>query len=757
MSDPTRAPSETPQNDHALALENCAREPIHIPGRIQSFGALIGLDRKDFVVTHVSENWDEVWEGNPSADGPKLLGRRFEDVFSDRDLRHDLRGALGLPTIDDQRERLGLVEVGGRRLDVSVHVSDGKTMVIEAEPDLDPGGRPDRSVGQVRSMLAAIDSSDGEALLRTAVMLLRRTSGFDRVMAYQFLPTGDGEVVAEAKGPGGQPYLGLRYPASDVPDQVRAAMVRMPFRCIADVTGDSIPLHAVPGAGPLDLTLTHLRGVSPIHVEYLQNMGVTATVNLPVIDDGTLWAFSRFTTTDPACSRPGFGRSWSSSDTSFRCSFASRSSGDVLAMRRRGAALHHAVRHRGQTDDPNQSSGLEDIVRTLGPEMRRIIDADGVALCCDGAVLVDGSVPADELIEQIRLQSPREIYSTDRLSDLSIPPDPQTTRHVAGVLVMPLAADGDIALLFFRDEVTQQIRWAGASDKRIEDGPQGPRLHPRTSFAEYVETVTGRSRPWTHAHLAAAAELRTEWMMTLLTQRNLSQQQFKRHKEYQDLLIAELNHRVKNIFALVRSIARQTAPAAVDINGYVAALESRMASLATAHDLIGGTGTRWASIHQMLLTETSPHQNDRGRIVLEGPPMSLKPDVAPVMALVIHELLTNAAKHGALAGGDGRLSVRWAHRGGGMQLNWRESSPRRTIEPTRTGFGLSLIRRAIPHQCGGRATVRFDARGFSARFWLPGEAVQPDQPDQPDQVEPPPPPPADIDSGTAGLVVGRLR
>ena len=714
-------------DDYQVALSNCAQEPIHIPGRVQGFGCLLVCRGNEANVVGYSENVEEI----TGLDAPPL-GEPLTQWLTSRELYHEVRGAMGLPTIGTQRERLGIFEVEGKPLDAAIHRC-GDRWVIELEPDLRAGGRPDASVSQVRAMLGSLQrQGDDTTLVQSACDVLRRTTGFDRVLGYQFMDGGDGNVIAESLGPGMNPYLGLRYPASDIPDQVRVAMLKMPFRCIADI---DLPQHAIQLSGgepPIDLTLSHVRGVSPIHIEYLRNMGVRSTLNLAIIRQGELWGLFAFHHNRPRTVPPHLRSICELFGQFFSLELQQQMDRVGMTMRSRAASLQRHLRG----DDQDRQSLIE-AVTPMTDELMRLLDADGLFVS-DGDQMVNfGRQPSAAVLGKMREESLGEVTPSESLrehpifnvanstgdgdSDASIQWEDET---IAGALVVPLDHHAKQILIAFRMEVVQEVRWAGAPDKRIEFGPNGPRLHPRASFDEYIESVRGRSRPWQSGQIAAATELRGALLDRVLRHSSLATQQWKRQKEFQELLISELNHRVKNVLALVRSIARQTRSDTTSLSQYAESFEQRITALATAHDLVGGTGSQWVPLRDILEIELRPYRGLQARIELDGGPISLKSDVAPVMALVVHELATNAAKYGALASENSSLTIRWQAKDEGLELVWQETLATGRLIAGESGFGMSLVRRAIPHECGGQATVRFKPDGFEGKFWLPERVVR---------------------------------
>ncbi|MFK7821300.1 MAG: GAF domain-containing protein, partial [Planctomycetaceae bacterium] len=273
-----------------VALSNCDSEPVHIPGRIQSFGALLGFDLESGTVLHHSDNLGPEYLN----DATSILGQPYEQIFNSNEIPHAIRGALGLPTIQTQRDRIGLFHLNDRPTDISVYTSANQA-IVELEHDDSSRQRPQSAVTGVRSMLSALHSGDGlQTLLDSAVTVLRHLTGHDRIMAYRFMKNGDGEVAAESHGPGIEPFLGLRYPASDIPLQVRQIALRSRFRIIHDTRATPSALISQAGIPPLDLTYSQFRGVSPIHIEYLENMGVRSTMNVSIIVRGQLWGLFAF-------------------------------------------------------------------------------------------------------------------------------------------------------------------------------------------------------------------------------------------------------------------------------------------------------------------------------------------------------------------------------------------------------------------------------------------------------------------------------
>jgi two-component system, chemotaxis family, sensor kinase Cph1 len=268
-------------------LTNCDREPIHIPGSIQPHGVLLALDAQTLRVVQVG------------GDTERLLGATLQDL-----LGNTLEARVGPAALDHLKVMLAetpsapramfafetVVQHQGVTLDAIIHLNDG-VIVVEFEPRA--GNDTSNPLTLVQRMVARLQDADSlSASLQTIADEVHAVTGFDRVMVYQFQPDGSGEVVAETRAANVDSFLGLRYPASDIPAQARAVYLKNWMRLIPDarykpalITPAINPVTSV----PLNLTFSVLRSVSPLHLEYLANMGVRASMSLSLVIDGKLW------------------------------------------------------------------------------------------------------------------------------------------------------------------------------------------------------------------------------------------------------------------------------------------------------------------------------------------------------------------------------------------------------------------------------------------------------------------------------------
>lgn len=461
--------------DELRRLEECAKEPIRTPGTIQSHGTLLAVDPETATVVVASENAG-AWLGRPIAEaGSDTL---------------DYAARTG-NAIDPVR-----VTWAGAPADAIVHRVDGLT-VVELEPVIE-GVEYVRTgvVGAIQRLAALTSVAD---LRREAAAEIRRITGFDRVMVYHFHPDGHGEVVADDRIPELEPYLGLHFPASDIPAQARQLYVTNLCRAIGSTSDEGIPLVAVRGeASALDLSHAELRSVSPYHLQYMRNMGQASTVSLSLIGDGQL-----------------VGMITCAHRTERRLPVLLRRSLEVLATQiaMQLAAMTEIERLRHTVESRERRAALlaplyasDDIAAALLGGPRTVLDlvpADGVVVRLDGDSRVAGRMPSAAAVEKLleRLDGTplvSECLSLDRPELAAFLPD------VAGLLVVPLDADGD-SLIFVRGEVAREIAWLGdpGGANRPDD------LSPRTSFSAWRQSVRGRSEPW-GAAAAEAGELARE-------------------------------------------------------------------------------------------------------------------------------------------------------------------------------------------------------------------------------------------------------
>ncbi len=497
-------------------LEQCEAEPIHIPGAIQPHGVLFALAPADLRITQVSRNARPLL--GIAAEG--LLGRGLAEAL-DPALAERVREAheqcLHQPdaNVDFEWQLPG----SDQPFAAYVHRS-GEILVLELEAaPTAPGTLSDMVAEAMRGISQIRREPDLSTKLDTATRLFRRLTGYDRVMVYRFDEDWHGEVIAEARRPDLEPYLGLHYPASDIPSQARHMFTINPYRVIRDV--DYVPSTLQPserpGSGePLDLSRSLLRSVSPVHLEYLRNMGVASTLTLSLTRGGRLWGLVACHHQTPHALSPRLRE------------VASCMAEDVatqIALSEEVAERHYGAHLKACRDRivllMRQGARLPELID--GPELANVlgaIGADGVAFIRGGQVVSGGVAPeARRILElaahlsNVHPNDPSELFATDCLSE-HVPNTVDLAATVAGIALFPLEAAQSIKLMWFRREQLREVTWSGNPDKAMDVAADG-RMSPRQSFAAWGEIVRLRSRRWRAQELDSARKLGTlidiEW------------------------------------------------------------------------------------------------------------------------------------------------------------------------------------------------------------------------------------------------------
>lgn len=521
-------------------LTTCDREPIHIPGSIQPHGVLLVLTEPALTVAQVSENVGDHLPLGVAEILNQPLSMIFDDATSVEELRETLREERWHETNPLQ------VSAHGRRFDALVHRHEGAA-ILELEPSPDPPlartmHHPFRpAVMQIERVRSVPE------LAQVVVAQMARVTGFERVLFYRFHEDGHGSVDAEAKAPGLEPYLGLHYPASDIPAQARRLYLESWLRIIVDARytpARVVPPFRADTGGPLDLSFAVLRSVSPIHLEYMANMGVRAAMSISLVVRDRLWGLiSCLNHTGPR-RVPHELRSG--------CEFLGRLASleiaaiqdhELLALRagRRATedALGNAMRECG-VDEPIGGALL-----AHPTDLMALVSAEGAALVSAGQSRTCGRTPSPELIAEIATWLEKRVddgpFASSSLGDL-FPPALAVSDVASGLLTFALPGVPQRRLMWFRPGVLETVSWAGDPTKSVAADSDGP-LRPRRSFALWVENVRHRSRPWTASDLEAADELRRRAIEIDIARRLASEQRAVRAREE---VIAVVSHDLRN-------------------------------------------------------------------------------------------------------------------------------------------------------------------------------------------------------------------
>lgn len=472
--------------------EGCETEPIHKPDAIQAHGWLLAVDVVKGRVSHVSSNLQAPIAGLLHT--TKVLGTTFEEVAH----------SLQLPSTVLRFEALEGLRAEMRWLTsdpvvITAH-SSGDHYILEIERDI-----PSISTDPTAMIATLLGAPSWQAFSELTVKALGQMFGYARTMAYTFHPDHHGEVTAERiDRPDLEPFLGLHYPASDIPPQARRLYVLQLVRVIEDVDGATVHLLGPASNGEvaatLDLTFANRRAVSPVHLEYMRNMGVAATASVSVIQNGRLTGMFVMHHTEP--------RSLSRSDrlalatVSRIASFVAATMDEKSfgARRIQIAALAEELR-RNLTAGDNAIQCIE----AIGGDVLTAVKADGLVARLQGEVFRIGDVPPqdaiDELVREWGSAGGESVQTTDCLAtDMPKLAEPDSC---AGAIVARLPATSDTYLAWFRRPFLKTVRLGGEVTALVRKDQFG-RLHPRGSFNEFVERVTDHSRMWSeHDRIAA--------------------------------------------------------------------------------------------------------------------------------------------------------------------------------------------------------------------------------------------------------------
>ncbi|MEN9873122.1 MAG: hypothetical protein RL186_19 [Pseudomonadota bacterium] len=654
----------------------------------------------------------------------RTLSGPIDELFCP-DAVHTIRNLASTLRRADSREIGSDVELvdKGVRYDLALHKALGH-YILEAEPH--DAMETLRAGEMIRTMFGSISLlTNVDDLAKEAVRLMYALCGYDRVVVYRFRPDGSGDVIAERAKPSLNPYIGLRYPACDVTPQEQAFLAKSPVQMVYDVDAVALPLAS---ASPLlqgqpDLDRCLLRAPSAFQAHYLRNMGVKATFVLSLMSNGKLWGLLTCHHLAPR----RLTSKWRAIAEIF---------GEMLALRidhcEREAKLSYdaATRHihNHLLAAVVEKGSVSENYTELAHQLTNIVPCDGTAFCIDGQVTLKGLTPNMEEFEGLRLflegVAPNQVFSTDEIGKI-FAPGRRFANRAAGLLAIPISHVPRNYLVFFRQENAQQVIWAGNPHPYDSDeDPNIPRP-PRTNFDPWQETLRGTCSPWTEGERRAAEALRITVLEVVLRLIGNTEAERDTSREKQELLIAELNHRVRNILSLIRGLISQSRINATDMDSFATVLGDRVHALARAHDQITAKSWGPGSLQTLISTEAAAYVGNANDVIrMSGPSVMLQPQAFSTVALVVHELITNAAKYGALKGQNGHVAVDWTLNGAGdLVMDWTEIGGPAVQAPSRRGFGSTMIEHSIPHELGGASRIAFRVTGVTAHFVIPSAYI----------------------------------
>jgi light-regulated signal transduction histidine kinase (bacteriophytochrome)/DNA-binding response OmpR family regulator len=509
-----------------LLDEQCSETSLIAPGYIQPHGVLLVLQAPQLTIRQLSANAPS-WLGRPTAD---LLDHSLEQVLSatqyQRVLHHLNQVYAGLGTPFELRLKAGneaTPHSQRRSFRCQLHaIADG--VLLEMEP---LQSRPQFSgMSLYHRLQAAIvelrQSHSLDDLAQRLTHTVANLTGFDRVMVYQFQADDHGVVIAETKRPEIESYLGLHYPAFDIPKPSRQLFLRNWVRLIPHVQAPAVELVPADVEAPVDLSDAVLRGVSPYHIEYLQNMGVAATMTLSLITEQRLWGLIACHHYEPKAVDHEVRKT---------CELLGQLA-SIELMHQQSRELNHyqqqvkviqADLQQAFLETPNF---IETVLTSHGSQLLELVHAQGAAILIDDQLTLMGITPSeaevrslvDWLVEQ---RTDDHLFATHQLAH-QYPPANRYQAQASGLLAVSICLGSDAQrsyhLLWFRPEQIQTVNWAGNPQTALQrDDELGQlKLCPRHSFMLWQEIVQGQALPWQPVELAAAQEMYNTLMLAVL-------------------------------------------------------------------------------------------------------------------------------------------------------------------------------------------------------------------------------------------------
>ena len=482
-------------------LSSCDNEPIHILGSIQPHGYLLAITTSDYTITYASENCSSLF------DEPKLLNEKVIGL-SALDEKQRLKEYLQ-QSVDQTNPVFSpsTFKINGKKFNLITHIS-GDYLVLEFEPKATEQELLETQT-RLGEIMLKLNSKTQElnSLMQVVAEQVRQLLGYDRVMVYKFWDDWHGEVIAEDKIESLDPFLGLHYPASDIPKQARALYTKTLTRIIVDTTSESIPIVST-NSTPLDLSNSQLRAVSPVHIEYLRNMNVGASYSISLLHKGKLWGLI-------ACHH--------SSDSFI--SFEKRKASEIISQ-----YLSQVLELKNKENESKRLISFNKVVDKLETQMRQdwdvaqglinhdstlihANDSTGAAFAFEGKLYLTGVTPSEQEVKEIiswftSYRKGDKIFSTSNLSQF-IPNATKWNNVASGILALSLSSEPDEVIIWFKPELITKVNWAGKTDKEISKDEDGNiRISPRKSFEKWTDQVRNTSAPWENAEISSALNLK---------------------------------------------------------------------------------------------------------------------------------------------------------------------------------------------------------------------------------------------------------
>jgi chemotaxis family two-component system sensor kinase Cph1 len=480
----------------------CHEEPIHIPGYIQSFGYLIGIDAESHSITFFSKNIEDIFTIESTE---QLFDRKLTDfsgVFSSI-TESDLYNSLPDFTKRENETYFDKIFIEGKEYHLSAFRSK-KNIFLELEKVV---VNPNKRISNKYDNIYIID--DEQEIWNQLLNTLARIVNYDRMMVYKFMMDGSGKVVAEKTNDHLESYLGLHYPESDIPIQARELYMKKRKRIFSNVHSETVPILSK-AKEAFDLTYTASRGMSPIHGQYIKNSGASSSFSISIIVDDHLWGLVTCQNSEPkhidledrvqagiftALASNAYSSFRSKNELNYRLELNER------ALRLKAEFLKH--------------NSLFDSLTENKAEIRNFLEADGLAIIAEEKIVTEGTTPEIRTIQAIIQWAHGNTDDTIYLSRNFLKNHGETLgldEKSAGIVIYFIDRSKNNVLIWFRKEFDEHINWAGNPKKKVDiiykDGEEQQVVSPRTSFQLFTENIKGISRRWDSRNIVALQSIR---------------------------------------------------------------------------------------------------------------------------------------------------------------------------------------------------------------------------------------------------------